>query len=201
MPDVGSLNISFSGLRGNYNTGGLDDADDDSGLNAGNTNTALSDFRTANFDDDSAVPSGSDAISIGSHFRNKTFGSASSTYYLKVTNDGSIMGNATLFVQIRHNSGDDVNSAEIHYGAESAVTLEIVDDSTPTSGITINFVNDVGIDLTNIVLSDGSGGTTAMSGSITYIAPGLLGGATSITFGATGTSEIPLTMGITADAP
>ena len=194
MADVGASNISFSGLRGNYNTGGLDDADDDSGLNAGNTNTALSDFRTAKFDDGSAVPSGSNAISIGSHFRNKKFGSASSTFYLKITNDGDVMNfDTSFFVQIRGNSGDDVNSDEVHFGALDAVTLEIVDDSIPTSGITINFVSGdaSGPDLNSIILSGG------MHSDITYT-PTLGGGATSIIFASTGSSLSPLTMGIAA---
>ena len=92
-----------------------------------------------------------------------------------------------------NNSGDDVNSDEVHFGSASAVTLEIVDDSTPTSGITINFVSGdaSGPDLNSITLSVG------MHSDITY-SPPLGGGATSITFASTGSSISPLTMGIAA---
>ena len=75
MAGVGGDNISFSKLRTAYNAGGLDDADDDTGLNAGTANTKLSDFRTANFTDGSSVPAGSNTISINDHFKGKTFGS------------------------------------------------------------------------------------------------------------------------------
>ena len=190
---------SFSELKSAYVAGGLTDASGNSSLRDGSTTSAIdvSDFRNANFTDGTSIP-GAGSISIATRFLDsgtgRTFGSAATTFYLKITNDGQIMeSHVSFFVQIRGNSGDDVNSAEVHYGAESAVTLEIVDDSTPTSGITINFVGDniSGPDLTDISLSGG------MSGSITYTEPGS-GGATSITFAATGSSESPLTMGISA---
>jgi len=76
MADVGTSDISFSGLRTAYNSGNQDDADDDSGLNAGNANTSLSQFRTANFTDGSSVPDGSNTISIKDDFQGKTFGSS-----------------------------------------------------------------------------------------------------------------------------
>ena len=71
-------NISFSDLRTSYNNGGLDDADDDAGLNSGTSNTSLSDFRTAVMADAPPVPAGSAAISIGTVFRGKTFGANNS---------------------------------------------------------------------------------------------------------------------------
>ena len=67
--------ILFSSLRTAYNNGGLDDADDDSGLSASlPAPVSLSDFRTAVMADAPPVPSGSATISIGTVFRGKTFG-------------------------------------------------------------------------------------------------------------------------------
>ena len=75
MAGVGTTNISFSRLRTAYNSGNQNDAADDSGLNAGNANTSLSQFRTANFTDGSSVPDGSNTISIKDDFQGNTFGS------------------------------------------------------------------------------------------------------------------------------
>ena len=195
MAGVGSSNISFSGLRTAWNevafAGGSDPTASSSAVHPG---IAISEFHGATFTSGDPIDANGagDSVSIDTHFKDRTFGTADFIFYLQVTNDGSIMdGNEAFYVQIRSNSGDDVTSEEIAVG--DAETLEIVDDSTPTSGITINFVDNLQNNLTGITLSDG------MSGSITYTAPGS-GGAAAITFGATGSESTPLTMGILAEA-
>jgi hypothetical protein len=70
MAAVGSSNISFSGLRTAWGS-----ASYAGGSDPGATNISISEFRGATFTDSTTVPTGSASISIGSHFRNKTFGS------------------------------------------------------------------------------------------------------------------------------
>jgi hypothetical protein len=189
--DVGTSSISFSGLRTAWSN-----ASYAGGSDPGSSTISISEFHGATFTSGDPINAdeAGDSVSINTHFKGRTFGSASSTFYLKITNDGDVMNfDTSFFVQIRGNSGDDVNSDEVHFGALDAVTLEIVDDSIPTSGITINFVSGdaSGPNLTSITLSGG------MHSDITYTAPGS-GGATSITFASTGSSLSPLTMGISA---
>tara|TARA_B100000424_G_scaffold268548_1_gene263542 strand:- start:328 stop:627 length:300 start_codon:yes stop_codon:yes gene_type:complete len=79
--DVGTTNISFSGLRTAYNNGGAYVADGDGTLanetdesdNPNIMNLGL--FRNATFTDGTSVP-GSGSISINSVFKGKTFGSS-----------------------------------------------------------------------------------------------------------------------------
>ena len=81
MASVGSSNISFEGLKNAYLNGGEGDASGNSSFNStSGTKVILSWFRNAGFTNDTTVPSATAppaAISIGSHFRNKTFGEAS----------------------------------------------------------------------------------------------------------------------------
>lgn len=192
----GGNDISLNDLRLSYVNNGNNGAwSSGDGKDSSEATVSFSHFNGATFTSGDPIDGdGSPALSIGTHFCDRTFGSASSTFYLKITNDGDVMNfDTSFFVQIRGNSGDDVNSDEVHFGALDAVTLEIVDDSIPTSGITINFVSGdaSGPNLTSITLSGG------MHSDITYTAPGS-GGATSITFASTGSSLSPLTMGISA---
>ena len=165
---VGSSNISLSGLRTAYNNGGLDDADDDSGLNAGTSNTSLDDFRTANFTDSSSVPAGSAAISIGTHFRNKTFGSAATTYYLRIHNDSAM---SPFFYTITDNSGAFVGGTS----ATGAVTafgnsgqLEFLDAN---GSITLTITNATGDPLVNGEVNQALSATT-VSPDLTYTGSG-----------------------------
>ena len=75
MSSVGSSNISFSGLKASYVAGGRTDAEQNSKLRDGKTNTAinLSFFRSAGLTDRTSIPS-SGQISISENFRNKVFG-------------------------------------------------------------------------------------------------------------------------------
>ena len=78
MAAVGTSNISLSGLKASYVAGGQTDADQNGKLRDGKTTTIISKsyFRGAGFTDGASVPSGSNAISINSHFSGKTFGSS-----------------------------------------------------------------------------------------------------------------------------
>ena len=77
MAEVPTSNISFSVLKAAYVAGGQTAAAHNGPLRDGETDTAiqLSFFRNAGFTDSSSVPSGSNTISIDSHFKGKTFGS------------------------------------------------------------------------------------------------------------------------------
>jgi len=77
MAAVGTSNISLSGLKASYVAGGLTDAAENGKLRDGKTTTiiGISYFRNAGFTDASSVPSGTNTISINSHFKGKTFGS------------------------------------------------------------------------------------------------------------------------------
>ena len=65
---------------------GRTDAEQNSKLRDGKTNTAisLSYFRDTSLTDGTSVPSGSSAISINSTFRNKTFGSSNITNHIQI---------------------------------------------------------------------------------------------------------------------
>ena len=73
--DVGTSNISFSGMRTAWGTvtynGGSDPGNSDG------TNISLSGFRGAQFTNSTSIPS-SGSISIDTNFKGKTFKSASS---------------------------------------------------------------------------------------------------------------------------
>lgn len=75
MADIGSSNISFSGLKSSYVSKGQTNSSENSKLRDGRTNTSisLSFFRDAKFNNLTSVPSGSSSISINSHFKGKTF--------------------------------------------------------------------------------------------------------------------------------
>ena len=77
MAAVGTSNISLTGLKASYVAGGLTDADEYAKLRDGKPTTqiSISYFRNAGFTDASSVPSGTNPISINSHFKGKTFGS------------------------------------------------------------------------------------------------------------------------------
>jgi len=79
MAAVGTSNISLSGLKASYVAGGLTDAAEHAKLTDGKITTVIgiSYFRNAGFTDASSVPSGTNPISINSHFKGKTFGSGS----------------------------------------------------------------------------------------------------------------------------
>ena len=82
MSTVASSNISFSGLKANYVAGDGGDADGDSNLGDGKTNTAisLSFFRGAGMDGgEPSVPS-SGGISINDDLKGKTFGGGDDDY-------------------------------------------------------------------------------------------------------------------------
>ena len=68
MATVSTSNISFLGLRNNWNSASFV-----GGSDPGTTNIKLSEFRNATFTDGSSVPS-SGSISINSDFKGKTFG-------------------------------------------------------------------------------------------------------------------------------
>lgn len=74
MEDIGSSNISFSGLRtawGNVSYVG--------GSDPGSSNISLSEFRNAALTDGTSIPA-SGEISIKDDFKDKTFGSANNTF-------------------------------------------------------------------------------------------------------------------------
>lgn len=73
IPSTGTGNIKFSDLRLAYNNGEGGGGDGGNTLSA--TNIGLSLFRNATFTSGDTIPGGSAAISIGSHFCGKTFGS------------------------------------------------------------------------------------------------------------------------------
>ena len=80
-PAVGTTNISFKnplyGVGGNSLLIACQEGGFEGITNPGTTNISLGDFRGADFTDGSSVPSGSAAISIGTHFQGKTFGASS----------------------------------------------------------------------------------------------------------------------------
>ena len=92
--EIGTTNISFSGLRTAYNNGGAFVADGDETLanetdESDNPNImSLGLFRNATFTDGTSVPS-SGEISINSVFREKTFGSSGTTLTIRVTDFSS----------------------------------------------------------------------------------------------------------------
>jgi hypothetical protein len=75
MANIGSTNISFSGLKAAYVAGGRTDASGNNSLRDGQTNTSisLSFFRNAGLTDGTSIPS-SGEISINDDFKDKTFG-------------------------------------------------------------------------------------------------------------------------------
>ena len=75
MSSLGSSNISFSGLKAAYVAGGRTDAEQNSKLRDGKTNTAinLSFFRDTGLTDGTSIPSSGNEISIND-FKGKTFG-------------------------------------------------------------------------------------------------------------------------------
>ena len=81
IPSTGTGNIKFSDLRTAYNNGG-----------GGNTlsaiNIGLSLFRNATFTSGDPIPGGSAAISIGTHFCGKTFGSGEESFSIQITRGG-----------------------------------------------------------------------------------------------------------------
>ena len=88
MSDIGSSNISFSSIKSKYVASLITSASNNSSLRDGKTNSDihLSYFRGTTLSDGSVIPSSND-ISINSHFKDKTFGSAYSdiTTNIKVT--------------------------------------------------------------------------------------------------------------------
>ena len=75
MANIGSTNISFSGLKAAYVAGGRTDASGNNSLRDGQTNTSisLSFFRNAGLTDGTSIP-GSGQISLNTNFKDKTFG-------------------------------------------------------------------------------------------------------------------------------
>ena len=136
--------ISFSSLRTAYNNGGLDDADDDTGLNSGTSNTSLSDFRTAVMADAPPVPAGSAAISIGTVFRGKTFGANNSFSQISgspfsgTTNPSDITGvvnDEFIFIYSKDSSTDANNDK---------ATITFTNSNSPSSGNKIYSVINIG---------------------------------------------------------
>ena len=86
-PEVGSSNISFSGLRESWGAASyVGGSDPGSGSNS---NISLSEFRGATFTNDTSVPDSSDEeISIEDDFQGKTFGSAAVASYEFAINVG-----------------------------------------------------------------------------------------------------------------
>ena len=78
-PDVGTSNISFSGLRASWGAAGyVGGTDPGSGSDS---NISLSEFRGATFTTGPSVPDGSDEeISINDDFKERTFGQGTITY-------------------------------------------------------------------------------------------------------------------------
>jgi hypothetical protein len=137
-------NISFSDLRTSYNNGGLDDADDDTGLNSGTSNTSLSDFRTAVMADAPPVPAGSAAISIGTVFRGKTFGANNSfsqitdSPFSGTTAPNDITGAVNdefIFIYSKDSSTDANNDK---------ATITFTNSNSPSSGNKIYSVINIG---------------------------------------------------------
>ncbi len=76
--EIGSLNISLDGLKTAYTETSLTNAEENNTLRNSKINTVkLSYFRNATFLNGTSVPSGSGAISIGSVFKYRTFGTSS----------------------------------------------------------------------------------------------------------------------------
>ena len=82
MSTVASSNISFSGLKANYVAGDGGDADGDTQLGDGKTDTpiSLAHFRQSGYIDGHTVPA-SGPISISANFRGRTFGTESGDDY------------------------------------------------------------------------------------------------------------------------
>ena len=108
MAAVGTSNISFLGLRNNWNTTSFV-----GGSDPGTTNISLSEFRNATFTDGTSVP-GSGEISINDDFKGKTFGTSVAPqfdwhYYAYGSNTGTIyiywLQNGGSLVLLRSISG------------------------------------------------------------------------------------------------
>lgn len=113
MANIGSSNISFSILKSAYVAGGGTDASGNSNLRDNKTNTqiSLSFFRNAGLTNGTSIPS-SDEISINDDFKNKTFGSASSS---DVTNK----------IEIKyHRYGSTFNDSWTAVTAGGSITIE-----------------------------------------------------------------------------
>ena len=86
IPSTGTGNIKFSDLRTAYNNGEGGDGDGGNTLSA--TNIGLSLFRNATFTSEDTIPGGSAAISIGTHFCGKTFGSGEESFSITIARSG-----------------------------------------------------------------------------------------------------------------
>jgi len=82
MADIGTTDISFSGLKAAYVAGGNSDADGDSDLNDGkiNTSISLSFFRNAGLLGGTSIPGGTNELSINNNFKEITFGGKIATH-------------------------------------------------------------------------------------------------------------------------
>ena len=85
MAEVNGSNISFSSLKASYVAGGGTDADGNSNLRDGKTNTkiSLSYFRNAGFTNSTSVP-GTGQISIDTDFKGKIFGTSNVTNKIEI---------------------------------------------------------------------------------------------------------------------
>mgnify|MGYP001256974108 CR=1 FL=1 len=111
-PSVGSSNISFLGLRNNWNSVGTP-----GGSDPGTTNISLAEFRGATFTDGTTVPGlpgSGEEISINDDFKGKTFGTSASPefewyYYAYGSNTGTIyiywLDSGGALVELRTISG------------------------------------------------------------------------------------------------
>ena len=158
-------NISFSGLKANYITAGTNtNADDNSNLRDGETDTAISisDFGNMKLDDGTSIPSGSQ-ISIDSHFKGKKIlipvtgvslsvsdttpneSTTVSNYATAVISPSTANGTITIeFTTASTKSGASATPASTGYQSASAGTIKMnytfssVTSNTSVNNITAN---------------------------------------------------------------
>ena len=127
--EIGTTNISFSGLRTAYNNGAAFDADGDETLanetdESDNPNImSLGLFRNATFTDGTSVPS-SGEISINSVFREKTFGSSGTTLTIRVTyiaSEESLSG-VSFFVDSNSATSVPLTSEDYNFSSSQTTT-------------------------------------------------------------------------------
>ena len=159
-------NISFSGLKANYITTGTNtDADGDSDLRDGETDTeiSISDFGNMKLDDGSSIPSGGSQISIDSHFKGKKIlipvtgvslsvsdttpneSTTVSNYATAVISPSTANGTITIeFTTASTKSGASATPASTGYQSASAGTIKMnytfssVTSNTSVNNITAN---------------------------------------------------------------
>jgi len=152
MSDIGSSNISFSSLKSKYSTSSVTSASKNDNLRDGKTNSDihLSYFRGTTLSDGSVIPSSND-ISINSHFKDKTFGSA----YSDITTNFLEISNRFIYSTASDYTGAyDVSETQIGLSGSYQIYIGIKVTVSPT------YVNDIAIAGVQVLDSNNSEKTT-----------------------------------------